>query len=228
MKSLTAVIALVLLSLSFVSCSDETIIDDTVPKDFSLIQLRPDEIYIYNGGNPLGTRLDPLLNDSIKVEVNISYSIPSSGTIKFIENEGWFYKPNDNFFGDDNFTYTACKGNECQSTSIKLHVERPIDVSNCTYSLIGETVETTKDQPVEIRIFANDAVNVGRRQGHPSEERGLRHREIAVGMGGWNGALVPKINADPGPIYSWNFRQGLVSRARRRSTGEGQRCGRVR
>ncbi|HEX6226213.1 MAG TPA: Ig-like domain-containing protein [Chryseolinea sp.] len=158
MKSFILTQGLTLLCLVLLSCSEDGIDQDTVPKKFEQVQLRPDEIYTYNSGSPLGTRLDPLLNDSIKIEVNISYSAPAHGIISFIENEGWFYKPNDNFFGEDNFTYTACHGNECQTASIKLHVERPLDGSNCTYAVTGESVTTSKDQPIEIRIFNNDVI----------------------------------------------------------------------
>ena len=132
--------------------------EDVVPVSFQEIKLNPDEVFIYNGGNPLGTRLDPLLNDSIKVQVTVSYSVPSSGKISFVTNEGWFYKPNDGFIGIDNFNYTACYNGSCQTSSIKMHVEQPLDPNNCTSQLNGETIETRKDQPIEIRLFMNDMV----------------------------------------------------------------------
>ena len=146
--------------------------EDILPKNFEQIQLRPDEIYIYNGDSPLGTRLDPLLNDSIKVEVDVSYSAPTSGVISFIDNEGWFYKADENFFGEDNFTYTACHGTQCQSASIKLHVEQPLVGNNCVYEVNGETVTTSKDQPVEIRLFNNDVICPYLGWGINSPERG--------------------------------------------------------
>lgn len=140
------------------SCSEDGMEKDIIPNNFKQIQLRSDEIYIYNGGSAYGTRLDPLLNDSIKVAVDVSYSSPTSGVITFIDNEGWFYKPDENFFGEDNFTYTACHGTECETASIKLYVEHPLDVNTCVSELVGENVVTSKNQPVEIRVFINDMI----------------------------------------------------------------------
>src|SRR6188768_156128 len=42
-------------------------------------------------------------------------------------------------------------------------------------------------------------------------------------MAGGHCALVAKVNADLGPIYSRNFRECFVGRAWRRATGQGQR-----
>jgi len=157
MKNVLLIMALAFMPLVFLSCSGDDVEPDIIPKKFEQIELRADEIYVYNGGSTLGTRLDPLLNDSIKVAVNITYSTPISGIVTFIDNEGWFYKPNDNFFGDDSLTYTACYGAECQSAQIKLHVEQPLDGS-CVPELNGETVTVQKDQPTEIRLFSNDVI----------------------------------------------------------------------
>jgi hypothetical protein len=141
---------------TFSSC-DESLLDIT-PKSFLDIQINPDEIYIYAGGASYGVRLDPLLNDSIKVDVSVSYSTPTSGKITFIPNEGWFYKANDGFIGVDNFTYTVCHQGNCLTAPIKMHVEQPLTGADCRYELNGEAVQTKKDQPIEIRIFANDIV----------------------------------------------------------------------
>jgi hypothetical protein len=145
-----------LVLLVLVSCNDE--IEDTLPKSFFLIQLNPDDIYIYNSGNPIGVRLDPLVNDSIKVEVTITYSTPLFGSIQFIENEGWFYKPNSDFIGIDNITYTVCYQGNCYSASITMHVEEPLNLEECTFAINGESATTKKDQPVSIPIFHNDQV----------------------------------------------------------------------
>ena len=158
MKNVLLIGAMVSMPLLFLSCSGDEIEPDILPKKFEEIQLRSDEIYIYNGGTPEGTRLDPLLNDSIKVAVNITYSSPNSGIVSFIDNEGWFYKPNENFFGEDSLTYTACYGTECYSARIKLYVEQPLDVNTCVSELQGETVTVLKDQPTEIRLFMNDVL----------------------------------------------------------------------
>lgn len=146
----------ILLILSFAACDEEY--NDIVPESFFMIQVNPDDIYMINSGDPLGVRLDPLVNDSIKVDVSITYSVPRFGSISFVTNEGWFYKPNDGFFGIDNITYNVCYEGECYGASITMYVEQPYDPANCTYAIHGETVEGQKDQPLAIRIFDNDVV----------------------------------------------------------------------
>jgi hypothetical protein len=142
------------LLVALTSCDDGS--EDIVPETFFMIQLNPDDIYMYNNGNPSGVRLDPFVNDSIKVDVSISYSTPLFGTITFIPNEGWFYRPSEDFFGIDNIIYTVCYKNDCYSASITMHVEEPIDPENCEFSVVGENIVTDKDSPVAIRIFEND------------------------------------------------------------------------
>jgi hypothetical protein len=151
-------------------CEDK--FEDTVPKKFYEIELQPDDIYLYNSGSPEGVRLDPLLNDSIKVDVGVSYSTPDYGTIKFIQNEGWFYKPNPDFAGLDKVTYTVCDGDNCLSALISLHVEKPFDPSNCSNQINGESVETQKDKPIAIRIFVNDNTCPYQGSGLSSPEKG--------------------------------------------------------
>ena len=141
---------------SMVACDELN--EDVVPLSFLNIKVNPDEVFFYGPGPASGIRLDPLLNDSIKVNVNVTYSTPANGTVSFIPNEGWFYKPKSDFFGIDQFTYTVCYQNNCQSSTIRMHVEVPINPATCTFQLNGETVETTKDQPIEIRIFMNDVI----------------------------------------------------------------------
>ncbi len=143
--------------LMIVGCSDP-FTGDEVPVVFQKIQLNADEVYIYAGGASYGVRLDPLLNDSIKVPVIVSYGSPQSGTIQFIVNEGWFYKSNEGFIGIDQFTYTVCYQGTCTTAPITMHVEKPLQGDECRYELNGESVTTKKDQPIEIRIFANDVV----------------------------------------------------------------------
>ena len=145
-----------LFPIALTACDEE--FQDIKPESFFMIQLNPDDIYMYNSGNPLGVRLDPLVNDSIKVDVSISYSTPLFGTISFVRDEGWFYKPKPDFFGIDNITYTVCYEDDCFSASITMYVEHPYDPANCTYAINGESVEAEKDQPLAIRIFDNDVV----------------------------------------------------------------------
>lgn len=149
---------LICLLLAFAACDDP--FEDEVPESFLLeTQINPDDIYLYGGfTDGLGVRLDPLVNDSIKVDASVSYSTPEHGTITFIQNEGWFYKPDQDFFGQDHIMYTVCIETKCFSALITMHVEAPIDLNNCTFEINGESVETLKDQPIAIRIYGNDTV----------------------------------------------------------------------
>jgi len=153
MKIAHFLLSLVVLVVGLTSCDDS--FEDKIPKNFFVIQLNPDVIYLYPGSE-YGVRLDPMVNDSIKVEVTISYSTPTNGTLTFIQNEGWFYKPNPGFIGIDNITYTVCHQNKCYSASITLHVEAPLDLANCITEVNNESVTTKRDQPIGIPIFRND------------------------------------------------------------------------
>ena len=138
------------------ACDDS--LEDAIPKSFAAIQVNADDIYMINAGDPNGVRLDPLVNDTIKVDVSVSYSTPGHGTISFIPDEGWFYKPNPDFTGRDYITYTVCHLGDCLSAPITMVVEEPVDLNACTFAINGEAVETTKDHPIAIRIFENDVV----------------------------------------------------------------------
>ena len=159
-----------ILFLLLMGCDDGVI--DTVPSSFLQTEVNPDDIYLYANPDNYGVRLDPLVNDSIKVNVDVSYSSPNFGTITFIENEGWFYKPNAGFTGVDKVTYTVCHEDECLSALITLYVEDPPDLSNCEFQINGESVETKKNNPVAIRIFANDIVCPYQGSGLSSPEKG--------------------------------------------------------
>lgn len=148
---------------------DETF-EDVIPETYFMIQTNPDDIYMYNGPSAK-VRLDPLLNDSVKVEVSISYSTPLFGKIEFIPNEGWYYTPNEGFYGMDNIIYTLCYQDDCASASITMYVEQPPG-DHCVYAIVGENIETTKDQPIEIRIYLNDSVCPYMGGGMSSPEKG--------------------------------------------------------
>lgn len=158
MKNLFCTYCLAFILVGLAGCEDP-LIEDVIPPSFSeKTLLNPDDIYLYNVGSDIGVRLDPLVNDSIKVDVSVSYSIPEHGTITFIQNEGWFYKPEPDFFGQDHITYTICYDDVCSSAPITMHVEAPLDLNNCSFQINGEEVETLMDQPIAIRIFENDIV----------------------------------------------------------------------
>lgn len=159
MKKLSFINGLFLVVVLIITACDDGELEDVIPQSFFKILLNPDDIYMYNSDEiTIGVRLDPLLNDSIKVDVNVTYSTPTSGTISFIENEGWFYKPDVGFYGEDSFTYTVCREGKCTSAAITMHVEKIPDPNSCTFEINGESIETFVDQPVSIRIFDNDMV----------------------------------------------------------------------
>jgi hypothetical protein len=149
-------IGVIMALLSFSGCDEEPF-DDLVPDTYFMVELNPDDVYMYNAGNA-EVRLDPLLNDSLKVNATVSYSTPLHGTIRFIQNEGWFYNPDEGFFGIDNIIYTVCHAEGCGNASITMYVEEPLDPETCMFEVNGESAETLANQPVEIRIFSNDII----------------------------------------------------------------------
>lgn len=133
------------------------VVDDELPgRPVSENQMRlaSDDIYLYTEGSGTAVRLDPTLNDSIHGETHVSFGTASSGEITFVENEGWFYKPDPGFLGTDTFIYTVCSSHVCASETIRMHVEEYLP--NCNFELYDEQVITQKDTPIEIRVFMND------------------------------------------------------------------------
>lgn len=149
---------LFIISLSGIltACDEST--EDIIPTIFYEMELKPDDIYMYNSGNPIGVRLDPLLNDSIKVGVTVTYSSPKHGVVQFIENEGSYYTPESEFFGIDTITYNVCFNEICKSETIRMIVEEPLDWENCSPEIYEEHEITTVNTPIEIRIFLNDVM----------------------------------------------------------------------
>ncbi|MGK7390472.1 MAG: Ig-like domain-containing protein [Candidatus Cyclobacteriaceae bacterium M2_1C_046] len=145
-------------ALLITGCEETT--EDVIPPQFFDVELRPDDIYMYNAGSEdsYGVRLDPLLNDSIRVSVNVTYSDPQHGIVYFLENEGSYYKPDPDFLGIDSLTYTVCSSNSCKTEKITMIVEAPLDWENCSPEINEEHVITTVNTPIEIRIFLNDVM----------------------------------------------------------------------
>ncbi len=156
MKTSFTVFSVLVLTTWLAGCNDPDE-KDTVPGSFYVVQLNPDDIHMYNSGNSQ-VRLDPFLNDSLKVAASVSYSEPLHGTVTFIPNEGWFYRPHADFHGIDNIVYTVCHSGGCGSSSITMYVDPPLDPVICFYEVFGETVTTRQDQPIAIRIFDNDMI----------------------------------------------------------------------
>lgn len=141
-----------------IGCDEST--EDVIPPRFFDVELKPDIIYMYNSDaeDSYGVRLDPLLNDSIRATVNVTYSQPQHGNVYFIENEGSYYKPDPEFIGMDTLTYTVCSATSCATEKITMIVESSLDWENCTPELFEEHVITTTNNPIEIRIFLNDVM----------------------------------------------------------------------
>jgi len=148
----------VILGLLLWSC--DTINDDVIPNFFKEFKLYPDEIYTINDNGDYILRLDPLANDSIKTEVNVTYSQPKHGRLlpEFDGPGTMGYKPEQSFLGTDSLTYTVCVNQNCQTEKIKLFVEVPQDPAVCETILRGESLETTINTPKQIRIFLNDVI----------------------------------------------------------------------
>ena len=161
-----------LFALTFLFSGCDEPFEDPLPPTFFMMQLNPDDIYLYNAEGAQ-VRLDPLLNDSLKVDATVTYSVPLHGEINFIQNEGWFYTPDEGFYGIDNITYTVCHKDECGTASITMYVEELPDPETCTFEINGEAVETEANQPVEIRIFSNDIVCTYNGMSVNSPEKGL-------------------------------------------------------
>jgi hypothetical protein len=158
MKNLVSIWTLIIILSGFVISSCDEPYEDQVPETFFMIQVNPDQIHMYNSGDSEGVRLDPLVNDSIKVEVSVTYSAPLHGIVKFVKNEGWFYVPQTDFFGVDNIIYSVCTNGDCYSASITMVVEQPLDLNTCGFEIANESVEINHDEYIEIRIFDNDTV----------------------------------------------------------------------
>ncbi|MEJ8756908.1 hypothetical protein WG947_07880 [Pontibacter sp. H259] len=159
-RHVTRFILLLTVTSGLLLWSCDTVSDDVLPNFFKEFKLYPDEIYTVNSNSGFILRLDPLANDSIKTEVNVTYSQPENGELlPDFDGPGTMgYEPHDGFFGIDNLTYTVCVDKSCQTENIKLIVETPQDPATCVTVLHGETLETTVNTSRQLRIFLNDVI----------------------------------------------------------------------
>ncbi len=139
------------------SCDQED--GDKLPISFQEFKTFPDEIYTLKNGGTWGYfTLQPLVNDSIKTEVTITYGQPAHGQLTAGCNGQpemcYVFKPN--YVGDDSLTYTVCSDKICKTEKILIHVEEPLTASECISELKPDSLETTMNTPKEIKIFAND------------------------------------------------------------------------
>lgn len=128
--------------------------DDVLPVKIQDFRLYPDDIYTFGGL----IRLDPLNNDSLKVNVKVTYSQPQHGTLELDQDGSMLYLSDVDFLGTDSLEYTVCSAQLCKSEKIRLYVESPPDPETCVTSLGADSLETTKNTPKGIRIFMNDII----------------------------------------------------------------------
>lgn len=152
--------ALQVLAFLLVLGACDTVTEDVVPSFFKEFALYPDEIYTFNTTSGFILRLDPLANDSIKAEVNVTYSQPLHGRLlPDFDGPGTMgYVPEEDFYGTDSLNYTVCISSKCQTELIKVIVEEVIDPATCQTQLVGETLETIVNTTKQLRIFLNDIV----------------------------------------------------------------------
>ncbi|AHM62983.1 thrombospondin type 3 repeat-containing protein [Flammeovirgaceae bacterium 311] len=132
--------------------------EDVVPKSIEEFRLVSDEIWDYRyPDGPSAINLDPLINDSIKVEVSVKFSQPQNGRLSVHDND-IYYTPKEGFVGVDSFTYTACSAKTCKTENIAVHIEEMPDPNTCKDAVVNDYAETAKNQWVDIWVFKNDRV----------------------------------------------------------------------
>jgi hypothetical protein len=132
--------------------------DDVLPLSFQDFQLNPDEVYLINANNGWKNRMDPLVNDSLKMNVKVSFSKPYHGKLSVEADGDTYYTIDENYIGPDSLTYTVCSTEKCKSEKMRLFIEAPLDPNNCTTVLGADSLETTKNTSASIRVFMNDIV----------------------------------------------------------------------
>jgi hypothetical protein len=153
------------MALLLMAGCDQTL-SDVEPKSFREFELFADEVYMYNASMPdTRIRFDPLINDSIRTTVRVSYSRPANGQLELMQDGGTYYIPNKGFFGTEDITYTACSDRTCQSQRMQIFVEPPLDPNNCTTRLGADSLETAINTTKGIRIFINDMICSPQRTG---------------------------------------------------------------
>ncbi|MBB6612699.1 hypothetical protein H7F15_16775 [Pontibacter sp. Tf4] len=168
MKKHIPLLAMLLLLLW--SCDKTT--DDVLPASFKQFQLYPDDIYIINANSDWINRLDVLANDSVKVQVDVTYTEPLHGDLhpEFDGPGTMGYKPHTDFAGLDSLYYTVCVGKDCQTEKVRLIVEKPGDPNECKTVLGQDSLTTKKNTPGQVRIFLNDTICFGENYGGNSIE----------------------------------------------------------
>jgi hypothetical protein len=157
--NIVARIRLLLPALALLMAGCDQSLTDTQPGHFHEFQLFPDEVYMYNGGAPdTRIRFDPLVNDTIRTTVRVSYSPPQHGQLELMADGGTYYIPNPDFYGVEHITYTACSDQTCRSQEMKIIVERLPDPAHCHNTLGADSLQTARNTAAGVRIFLNDVV----------------------------------------------------------------------
>ncbi|GHA70053.1 Ig-like domain-containing protein [Pontibacter akesuensis] len=160
-RSINTCTPLLLLLLGLFSWGCDTFEEDVIPVSFHEFKLFPDEVYMFKNNDTVRLMLLPLVNDSLKAAVSVTYGQPRHGQVApgiYVGEEyETFYIPATDFWGTDSLTYTVCSDAICKTEKIVIHVEESIDFSTCVEALGADSLETTSNTPKEIKIFANDS-----------------------------------------------------------------------
>jgi hypothetical protein len=157
--------------------------EDVVPASIADFRLVPDEIWDYRyPDGPSSINLDPLLNDSIKVEVNVKFGQPQHGSF-FVDGTDTYYLPQEGFTGVDRFTYTVCSAKTCKTEEVLVYIDELPDPNTCVDALADDFVETTNDQWVDIQIFRNDRICSSNGVGVVTSHEGTGSHEVIWGHG---------------------------------------------
>jgi hypothetical protein len=163
---IAALSRLLLPALLLLGAGCDQYVPDAEPEYLRAFQLFPDEVYMYNGGAPdTRIRFDPLINDSIRTTVRVSYSQPGHGRLELMADGGTYYIPDKNFYGLELITYTVCSDRTCASQEMLIIVEPPPDATNCVTTLGADSLQTTRNTPKSIRILLNDVICAPQRTG---------------------------------------------------------------
>lgn len=101
-------------------------------------------------GNVLTNDSDPDAGDTLTV---IDNTDPSNGTVIIDANGDYIYTPDDDFFGDDSFTYTVSDGNGGTDTAT---VNLTVNPVNDAPDAVDDSNSTDFETDVVINVLAND------------------------------------------------------------------------
>lgn len=141
-----------LCSLMLLSACDK-FEDDQAPDSINTLVVHNDN---FTTSKNQGIQVNVLANDSIGSQATVNFTQPQHGTIQAGASGTVSYHPELNFVGTDQFSYTACLGNNCATGQVTISV---IDsTAACAVSAANDidTVMNKRHQSVTINILRND------------------------------------------------------------------------